>query len=132
PARSLAYSFSLPWSERYLEGISLQPFDREMALLSDEFRATALGGADPLRALRKCLDEAPARDPLSRVLYLDTRTYLPGDILTKVDRMSMLASLEVRVPILDHELVEWVTGLPGEWKMRGDKKKLFLPGSRAG
>jgi asparagine synthase (glutamine-hydrolysing) len=126
PARNLAYSVSLPWAERYLQGVSLQAFDREMALLSDEFRATALGDADPMSALRRYLDEAPARDPLSRVLYLDTKTYLPGDILTKVDRMSMLTSLEVRVPILDHLFLEWVTGLPPEWKMRGGKQKYIL------
>ena len=126
PARNLAYSVSLPWAERYLQGVSLQAFDREMALLSDEFRATALGDADPMSALRRYLDEAPARDPLSRVLYLDTKTYLPGDILTKVDRMSMLTSLEVRVPILDHLFLEWVTGLPPKWKMRGGKQKYIF------
>jgi asparagine synthase (glutamine-hydrolysing) len=63
---------------------------------------------------------------LSRVLYLDTKTYLPGDILTKVDQMSMLNSLEVRVPILDHLFLEWVTGLPPEWKMRGTKQKYIF------
>jgi len=126
PGRNLAYSVSLPWAERYLEGVSLQAFDREKALLSDDFRATALGDADPMSALRRYLDEAPARDPLSRVLYLDTKTYLPGDILTKVDRMSMLTSLEVRVPILDHLFLEWVTGLPLEWKMRGGKQKYIF------
>jgi asparagine synthase (glutamine-hydrolysing) len=126
PARNLAYSVSLPWAERYLEGVSLQAFDREMALLSDDFRAVALGDDDPLRPLRKFLDAAPAHDPLSHVLYLDTKTYLPGDILTKVDRMSMLASLEVRVPILDHLFVEWVAGLGPEWKMRGRKPKYIF------
>jgi asparagine synthase (glutamine-hydrolysing) len=124
--RNLAYSVSLPWAERYMEGISLQPFDREMALLSDDFRAAAFGNVDPMTTLRGIIDEAPAHDPLSRVLYLDTKTYLPGDILTKVDRMSMLASLEVRVPILDHLLLEWVAGLPAEWKMRGKKQKYIL------
>jgi asparagine synthase (glutamine-hydrolysing) len=126
PGRNLAYSVSLPWAERYLEGISLRSFDREMALLSEDFRATALGDVDPMSAKRRFLDEAPARDPLSRVLYLDTKTYLPGDILTKVDRMSMLASLEVRVPILDHLFLEWVTGLPARWKMRGSKQKYIF------
>jgi asparagine synthase (glutamine-hydrolysing) len=126
PGRNLAYSISLPLVERYLEGISLQPFDREMALLSDDFRAAALGDADPMSVPRGYLDEAPARDPLSRVLYLDTKTYLPGDILTKVDRMSMLASLEVRVPILDHLFLEWVTGLPPGWKTRGKKQKYIF------
>lgn len=124
--RNLAYSVSLPWAERYMEGISLQPFDREMTLLSDDFRVAAFGDMDPMNAVRRFLDEAPAHDRLSRVLYLDTKTYLPGDILTKVDRMSMLASLEVRVPILDHLLLEWITGLPAEWKMRGKKQKYIF------
>jgi asparagine synthase (glutamine-hydrolysing) len=126
PGRNLAYSVSLPWMERYLEGVSLQAFDREMTLLSDDFRTAALGDADPMGAFRRYLEEAPARDPLSCVLYLDTKTYLPGDILTKVDRMSMLASLEVRVPILDHIFLEWVTGLPSEWKIRGKKQKYIF------
>jgi asparagine synthase (glutamine-hydrolysing) len=76
--------------------------------------------------MRGYLDRAPARDPLSRVLYLDTKTYLPGDILTKVDRMSMLTSLEARVPLLDHEFVEWVTALPPKWKMRGTEQKYIF------
>ncbi len=49
-----------------------------------------------------------------------------GDILTKVDRMSMLNSLEVRVPILDHELVEWAAGLSSAWKLRGRQQKYIL------
>jgi len=126
PGRNLAYSVSLPWTERYLEGVSLQAFDREMTLLSNDFRTAALGDADPMAAFCRYLQEAPARDPLSQVLYLDTKTYLPGDILTKVDRMSMLASLEVRIPILDHLFLEWVTGLPAEWKMRGKKQKYIF------
>ena len=122
PARNLAYSISLPWQERYAQGISLQPFQREMSLLSDEFVATT----DPLELIREYIEKAPARDPLGRVLYLDTKTYLPGDILTKVDRMSMLTSLEARVPLLDHVFVEWVTGLTANWKMRGRDQKYIL------
>jgi asparagine synthase (glutamine-hydrolysing) len=60
------------------------------------------------------------------MLYVDTKTYLVGDILTKVDRMSMLTSLEMRVPLLDHFFVEWVTGLPVAWKMRGGYQKYIL------
>jgi len=63
---------------------------------------------------------------LSRLLYLDTKTYLVADILTKVDRMSMATSLEVRVPMLDHKFVEWVTSLPVEWKLRGGTRKHIL------
>jgi asparagine synthase (glutamine-hydrolysing) len=126
PARNLAYSISLPWQERYMEGVSLQSFDREMSLLSDDFRAAALGSADPFSTFRGYLDRAPAHDPVSQLLYLDTKTYLAGDILTKVDRMSMATSLEVRVPILDHLFLEWVTGLPPEWKMRGNNQKYIF------
>jgi asparagine synthase (glutamine-hydrolysing) len=59
-------------------------------------------------------------------MYLDTKTYLAGDILTKVDRMSMATSLEMRSPILDHVFVEWVAALPVKYKFRdGTRKFLF-------
>ncbi len=125
PGRSLAYSISLPWNERYAEDVSLQPLFREMGLLSGEFLREAKEES-PLNVLHACLERAPAQDPLSRLLYLDTKTYLPGDILTKVDRMSMLTSLEVRVPILDHLFLEWAASLTPEWKMRGSKQKYIL------
>ena len=65
-------------------------------------------------------------DPLERFLYLDSKTYLPGDILTKVDRMSMAVSLEARVPLLDHELIEFVARMPASLKMRGDESKYIF------
>jgi asparagine synthase (glutamine-hydrolysing) len=124
PGRNLAYSISLPWSERYVEGVSLKPFQRQLGLLAPEFVESA--GEDPLQGFRSWLQRAPASDPLSRVLYLDSKTYLPGDILTKVDRMSMLHSLEARVPLLDHKFLEWVTALAPKWKMRnGTTKYIF-------
>src|SRR5207253_5337301 len=104
---------------------SLQPFQRRMGLLSSDF-VDSSSDANPLSIFCDRLEHAPAHDPLSRVLYLDTKTYLPGDILTKVDRMSMLTSLEARVPILDHKFLEWATSLTPEWKMRGGKQKYML------
>jgi asparagine synthase (glutamine-hydrolysing) len=127
PGRNLAYSLALPWQERYLEGITIQSFIREMKLLTPEFCARALqNGNDSLHVLRTYLDKAPACDALSQVLYLDTKTYLAGDILTKIDRMSMLTSLEARCPILDHEFVEWISSLSPEWKMRGAHQKYIF------
>ena len=123
PGRNLAYSISLPWEERYIEGVSLQSFQREMGILSHDFAAS--DGA-PLKRFREYLEKAPANDPLSRVLYLDSKTYLPGDILTKVDRMSMATSLEARVPMLDHVFLEWVTALGPRWKMRNGAQKFIL------
>jgi asparagine synthase (glutamine-hydrolysing) len=68
------------------------------------------------------------------MLYLDTKTYLTADILTKVDRMSMATSLEVRAPIHDHVFVEWVTQLPSHWKLRQGAAKYILKklGERVG
>ena len=123
PGRNLVYSVSLPWEQRYLEGVSLQPFQREMSVLSEDFVAL---DRTPLKSFAEYLERAPAHDPLSRVLYLDSKTYLPGDILTKVDRMSMATSLEARVPMLDHVFLEWVTALGPQWKMRNGTQKLIL------
>ncbi len=126
PGRNLAYSISLPWGERYVEGVSLAPAQRNFALISNEFLGQFHNSLGPLHLFAQYLRDAPASDPLSRVLYLDIKTYLPGDILTKVDRMSMAASLEVRVPMLDHVFLEWVTGLASHWKMRKSTQKYIL------
>jgi asparagine synthase (glutamine-hydrolysing) len=69
---------------------------------------------------------SPTDDPLSLIQYLDMKTYLVGDILTKVDRASMAHSLEVRVPLLDHKFVEWISGLPVNYKLRGQEGKYIL------
>jgi len=134
PGRNFAYSVSLPWAERYLEAISILPAQRNFTLLSSEFLNSFESDADPLNLFRRYLSGAPARDPLSQVLYLDTKTYLPGDILTKVDRMSMMPSLEARVPLLDHVLLEWITTLDPQWKMgkRGQKYILRKLAERLG
>src|SRR5579863_2631120 len=134
PGRNLAYSISLPWAERYLEAVSLIPVQRNFALLSPDFVNSFPRDADPLSLFRNFVNHAPAGDPLSRILYLDSKTYLPGDILTKVDRMSMAASLETRVPMLDHVFLEWVTALVPHWKMgkRGQKYILIKLAERVG
>ena len=125
--RRISYSVSLPWRERYVDSISFLPlFEREIPLLSDEFREILNNGNSPENVMYRVFDDAPAKNPVDQLLYVDTKTYMVGDILTKVDRMSMATSLEVRVPILDHVFVEWATGLPIEWKLRGQEQKYIL------
>jgi asparagine synthase (glutamine-hydrolysing) len=65
-------------------------------------------------------------DPLARMQYLDLKTFLPDDILTKVDRASMASSVEVRPPLLDHELVELVFSMPSSWSFRAGEQKWLL------
>jgi asparagine synthase (glutamine-hydrolysing) len=62
-------------------------------------------------------------DPLDRLMYLDIKTYLAGDILTKVDRMSMATSLEARVPLLDHKFVELAMRIPARLKLAGARAR---------
>jgi asparagine synthase (glutamine-hydrolysing) len=81
---------------------------------------------DSLNLLRAHFDGYPQNDPLNRFMYVDTKVSLVDDMLTKVDRMSMAHSLEVRVPLLDHRVVEWMSQVPSDLKVRGlNLKYLF-------
>ncbi len=125
--RRFLYNLSLPLRERYLDGISLLPTGhRETNIFSKDFLAWAVKQASPYDSFLNFLEHGPASDPLSEVQYLDAKTYLPGDILTKVDRMSMANSLEVRAPFLDHPLAEWAAMLSPRWKLRFGELKYVL------
>jgi asparagine synthase (glutamine-hydrolysing) len=80
---------------------------------------------DPFVALEPHLARAP-KDPLSRALYLDLKTWLSDDGLVKVDRMSMAHALEVRCPLLDHRVIELAARVPSHLKLRGGKTKILL------
>jgi asparagine synthase (glutamine-hydrolysing) len=111
--------------EGYFHSVSLMGDRMRANLLAQGFRRE-LQGYRAIEALRRHAARAPARDPLSLVQYLDLKTYLPGDILTKVDRASMAHALEVREPLLDHPLVEWLSGLPPGWKLHAGEGKRLL------
>ncbi len=110
--------------EGYLHRIAVVSDPERKQLYSQAFK-TELQGYQAVEVLRRHARKAP-QHPLSLIQYLDMKTYLPGDILTKVDRASMAHALEVRVPILDHKLVEWISGLPPEVKLRGKQGKYLF------
>jgi asparagine synthase (glutamine-hydrolysing) len=99
---------------------------RSLVSAWDDPEAIVAGAREPKGAIfdPELADALP--DGLDRMQYLDTLTYLPDDILTKVDRASMAVALEVRVPILDHRMVEFSWRLPSRFKMRGGKGKWLL------
>ncbi len=86
----------------------------------------SIAGSDPLDNFRLAYDACPSRDPLDRALYVDVKTYLVDDILTKVDRMSMAVSLEARVPLLDHRLLEFAATVPTALKLKNGQRKYLL------
>jgi asparagine synthase (glutamine-hydrolysing) len=121
--RNFLHNVALDPAERYLDNVSTFNALGKRALYTADFRR-ALSGREPAADIFRALGgRTPAGDGVARLLYLDAKTYLPGDILTKVDRMSMAASLEARVPLLEHNLVEFVSRMPASLKMRGDQSK---------
>ena len=78
------------------------------------------------RQFRSCFDAVPKKDVLNRMLYADAKIWLPDDLLLKADKMTMANSLELRVPFLDHKLVEFAAILPTELKLKGSTGKYLL------
>ena len=126
------------WGRNYLHNVSLAPVGRYLdnvsiftglnkdLLYSDDFHEL-LGDREQMGSYFHELSSNVRTDAaLDSLLYIDSKTYLPGDILTKVDRASMAVSLEARVPLLDHKLIEFVTRIPAGLKMVGmETKHLF-------
>jgi asparagine synthase (glutamine-hydrolysing) len=118
---------ALAWDtvDAYLHGVSICSAETRRALFSPAF-ARDLQGYDAREVFHGHVRGKTFADPLALAQYLDFKTYLPGDILTKVDRASMAHSLEVRTPFLDYEFVEWAAGLPSACKLRRGEGKYVL------
>ena len=123
-ARSTFEALAMDDVEGYWHAVSQSTPDQRMRLFSGDFRRE-LQGYRSVEVFRAHARHAP-QDALARLQYLDFKTYLPGDILTKVDRASMAHGLEVRVPFLDHELVEWAAALPATLKLHRQEGKYIL------
>ena len=124
-AKSTFESMARDTAEGYLHGVSLLGRTQREQLFSQSFKRN-LQSYNSVEVLRNHARRAPTDHPLSLVQYLDIKTYLPGDILTKVDRASMAHSLEVRVPLLDHKLVEWISSLSPDVKLKGRETKYIF------
>jgi asparagine synthase (glutamine-hydrolysing) len=115
----------LPVADRHHEWLGPFGPEERRDLLSADVRV-ALATQATTGALREHVDRARSYDDLSQVLYLDMKMYLEGDILPKVDRASMANSLEVRVPLLNAQLLEFATRLPIGLKLRGLTRKYLF------
>ena len=94
-------------------------------IMNDDFRS-AVGSYDPSYYTRQYYQAADTDDHLHKLLYTDIKTYLVGDILVKVDRMSMANSLETRAPLLDYKLMEYVATIPSHLKLHDGETKFIL------
>jgi asparagine synthase (glutamine-hydrolysing) len=120
-----AEALSLSPQRRYLDWVALFNESRRAELYSESFLAQ-LPEADPFDFLAQGFAQARTRDPVTAASVADLLTYLPCDLLTKVDVASMANSLECRAPFLDHRLVELAMRMPIDLKLRGGRGKWIL------
>jgi asparagine synthase (glutamine-hydrolysing) len=116
-AKTTFQSLSFDPVQGYFETMSTFRSHEKPSILSEDIKRD-LGGYDSVNVFREHYQNG-GNDPLSRIQYVDIKTYLTDDILTKVDRASMANSLEVRCPLLDHRVMELVASIPPSFKLRG-------------
>jgi asparagine synthase (glutamine-hydrolysing) len=124
-AKATLNTFARNSVESYFQCVAVVGDNFRHPMYSQEFLAE-LQGYSAVEVLQNHAQSAPTDHVMSLVQYLDIKTYLAGDILTKVDRASMAHALEVRVPILDHKLVEWMSRLPPELKLNHNQGKYLF------
>jgi asparagine synthase (glutamine-hydrolysing) len=110
---------------RYLDAIRFFGADEKPELLSADIRRQ-INGPDPETRLARHFDRFSGLPWPSQMMRFDTETYLPEDVLTKVDRMSMAHSIESRVPLLDNEVIEFAATLPASLKIKNGRRKHVL------
>jgi len=125
--KNYLFNISLDAAARYIDSISHFNGPRKQKLYSGSTRTKMNGSFARGEAIfRQIAANSGTDDPVENLLYLDTKTYLPSDILTKVDRMSMAASLETRSPLLDQELIDHVARIPSAMKLKGSETKYIF------
>ena len=125
--KNYLFNISLDAGGRYIDSISHFNGPRKRKLYFNEIKTKMNGSfARGERLFREISERLDSDDPVEKLLYLDSKTYLPSDILTKVDRMSMAWSLEARSPLLDHKLIEYVTRIPSNLKLKGNETKYIF------
>lgn len=111
--------------EAYFHSVSILRGPMRDQLFSAGFKRE-LAGYSAQEVFKRHARNSATDDPLALIQYLDMKTYLVGDINTKVDRASMAHSLEVREPLMDHELIEWMATIPSNLKVRGQEGKFLF------
>jgi asparagine synthase (glutamine-hydrolysing) len=124
--RNYLHNVSLDPIARYLDSVSVFSSLNRKSLYSSDFSQRLGPSSYAGRLFQELTGKIKSDEPLDRLLYLDSKTYLPGDILVKVDRMSMAVSLEARAPLLDHKLIEFVARIPASLKLAGLETKYLL------
>ena len=124
-AKSTLQAIARDSLDAYLHSVSILPNDLHGKLFSSAFKKS-LQGYTATEVFNGHIANCDTDDELSRIQYLDIKTYLPGDILTKVDRASMAHSLEVRVPLLDPDFASWACSLPSSLKLKGREGKYIF------
>ena len=124
-AKSTFLALAADGDEAYARAIGVTTPEARAAIYTPGFAASLQGHRAEDRII-EAMRNAPARDPLDRAQYADLKIWLPGDILTKVDRTSMAVSLEAREPLLDHRLVEFGASLPVSMRLRGGTGKWLM------
>lgn len=124
-ARATLASLSKSGAEGYAEAVGVTGLQQRTRLFNDAAHH-ALGDHVAETRYWRAMHDAPAREPLDRAQYADLKIWLPGDILTKTDRMSMAVSLEAREPLLDYRLVEFAASLPASMRVKGGTGKAIM------